>query len=55
MKKHYENYESWENDSQKIGWVHVHDDLVVCDDPDSGECLGEWCDEDSGGFLLIIE
>jgi hypothetical protein len=49
MKKYYSNFGTWELNATKLGWVHVHDDLVVCDSDD--ECIGEWDDELASGWL----
>lgn len=49
--KAYCNYTNWLDDANLIGWVHIHDDSVVCDDPDTGELLGEFNDETASGWL----
>lgn len=50
MKTYY-NFDDWSKDAKLIGWVHVHDDFVVCDDPDTDELLGEFSDETASGWL----
>jgi hypothetical protein len=47
----FSDFESWKTQAELLGWVHVHDDIVVCDDPDSGEVLGEFNSENNSGWL----
>lgn len=47
----YVSFEAWKEDAEKIGWIHCHDNLVVVDDPDTDECLGEFDSETNTGFI----
>ena len=47
----YNLYEEWQKDANEIGWVHCHDNFVVCDD-DYG-CVGEFNSDTNTGWLII--
>ena len=35
-------YDRWKEIAYHVGWIHVHDNLLVCDLDDV--CVGEWDD-----------
>lgn len=45
----FTDYEKWTAEAYKAGWVHTHDDVVVCDDEHG--CIGEWDDDIGQGWL----
>lgn len=51
----YTEFEHWKNDASYRGWIHVHDDCAVCDDGETGECIGEWCDITQTGWMISHE
>lgn len=51
--KSFSNYEDWFKIANSLGWVHVHDTYVVCDDPDSDFIIGEWDNGVNTGWLFV--
>lgn len=51
MKIEYTNFDLWKSDATELGWVHIHDDLVVCDD-ENDVCVGEFSSEANTGWLM---
>jgi len=45
------SFEAWDAAARELGWVHTHDDLVVLDDAESGECIGEFDDKSYSGWI----
>ena len=50
----FTTYEEWYARAESLGWVHVDDELVVVDDPETGIVLGEWDDAMNKGWILGI-
>lgn len=46
---YFKSFIKWKAQAEKIGWVHCHDDIVVCDYENG--CAGEF-DASEGGWLL---
>lgn len=44
----FTDFNEWKEKADKAGWVHIHDDFVVCDAGDY--CVGEF--GESAGWLL---
>lgn len=53
-KIEYLSFSEWEAKAKTIGWVHCHDNTVVCDD-EHDSCIGEFDSELNSGWLLRIE
>jgi hypothetical protein len=51
IMKEYVEFEDWKHVAETIGWVHCHDDIVVCDDPDTDELLGEFDSTTNKGWI----
>lgn len=52
MVKYYFEFDIWKKDASILGWVHAHDNTVVCDG-ENGELIGEFDGEK--GWLISNE
>lgn len=52
MNTQYTDYHCWVKIANTLGWVHIHDDFIVVDDADTGECLGEFDSSNNTGWLI---
>ena len=52
MKQTFKDFKEWTKIANDLGWVHVHDQFIVVDEAESGECVGEWDSEASEGWIL---
>lgn len=44
-------FSDWIVAAKNLGWVHLHDSILVLDDSDSGECVGEFDPETNEGWI----
>lgn len=52
MKKHYTDFNLWKSDVKELGWIHAHDNFVVCDG-EHDELIGEFDSETNTGWAII--
>lgn len=48
------DFTEWSTLANQLGWVHIHDNLIVVDDPGTGECLGEFDSDAEEGWINEI-
>jgi hypothetical protein len=49
--KEFVEFDDWKHAAEIIGWVHCYDNIVVCDDPDTDELLGEFDSTTNKGWI----
>ena len=47
----HHTFEAWKQKADTLGWVHCHDNFVVCDD-DADQCIGEFESSALSGWLI---
>ena len=52
MKHEFSDFKTWDREAQKLGWVHTHDEYVVLDDAETGECIGEFDSNTNTGWIV---
>jgi hypothetical protein len=46
----YASFAEWKAKAETLGWVHCHDNFIVCDD-ENDQCVGEFDSDANTGWL----
>ncbi len=51
-KIYFKDWHEWRKHAAILGWLHLHNPIIVVDDPETDECVAEWDIGKESGWIV---